>query len=252
MIEYVHPRNSMDERHVARVLRAIREHSGWSQHELARRATLSQSAVARAERGALTGMRLGTLERIVSALGASLFLDLRLRGGQADRLIDQAHAALVEYVVATMHALAWTVELEYSFNRAGERGSVDILGWHAASRTLLIVEVKSRFTDLQAMLHALARKLRVVPGLVADERGWDALHVGRIVVVAGTAANRSIVDGHRAIFDASFPARARDIRAWLRHPAGPIAGVWFVSTQSVPTLRLLGRQRVRDASRRSI
>jgi DNA-binding Xre family transcriptional regulator len=233
----------MDARRIGRVLRAIREHLGLTQRQVAEAAALSQAIVSRAERGEVSGLRLATLDRIAAALGAVVHVDIRYRGGEADRLVDRGHAALVEFVVGVLRRIGWEVVVEYSFNAFGERGSVDVLAWHAPTRTLLIVEVKSRFTDLQAMLLSLGRKLRLVPGIVREDLGWDAAAVGRIVVVSGTAQNRSVTAAHRSIFDASFPARAGDIRGWLRSPVGPIAGVWFVSTGAVPTPRQAGRRR---------
>lgn len=220
----------------------MREHLGLTQSELARDAGVSQGVVSRAERGMAGGMTVDAVDRIVSALGGALYLDLRFRGGIADRLLDRVHASLVDHVVAALSE-EWEVVVEYTFNHFGERGSVDILAWHARTRTLLIVEVKSVFTDLQAMLASIGRKLRVLPDIVRRDRGWDPLAVGRIVVASGTTSNRRIVERHRAIFGASFPARAGAIRTWLRAPSGPIAGVWFVSQDVVPTLRTTGRRR---------
>jgi transcriptional regulator with XRE-family HTH domain len=230
MIRAMHPSKTS---RIGRVLRAIRLHEGQSQREVAARAGVSQSVYSRAERGELVGMTLGSLDRVAEALGASLSLDIRYRGGIGDRLVDAAHAALVNHVVAVLRSTGWHVELEFGFNVFGERGSVDILAWHAATRTLLIVEVKSRFTDLQAMLLSLARKLRLVPEVARRERGWNALDVARIVVAYGTHENRSILAAHASSFAVALPERAVAIRRWLRSPNGGVAGIWLVSRGAV-------------------
>ncbi len=134
--------------------------------------------MSRAERGLVAAMRVDVVDRIVRALGGALYLDVRYQGGTTDRLLDRAHAALVDHVVGVLRS-DWDIVVEYTFNRFGERGSVDVLAWHAQTRTLLIVEVKSAFTDLQAMLASLGRKLRLVPDVVREDRGWDPLAVGR-------------------------------------------------------------------------
>jgi transcriptional regulator with XRE-family HTH domain len=223
----------MDALRSGRILRAIRRHLQLTQADVASRAGISQSVYSRAERGDLTGMTVGTLDRIAASIGASLVVDIRYQGGLGDRLIDAAHARLVEILVGVLRRYRWEVEVEYTFNVFGDRGSVDVLGWHAASRTLLIIEVKSRFTDLQAMLVSLARKLRVVPDAAREDRGWDAAHVGRIVVAYGSAENRSVLARHASTFDAALPARANEIRRWLRHPKGPLSGVWLMSRDLV-------------------
>jgi transcriptional regulator with XRE-family HTH domain len=223
----------MDGSRVGRVLRAVRRHLELTQDAVAARAGMSQSVYSRAENGELSGMTIGSLDRIAAALGATLFIDVRYQGGLGDRLVDAAHAALVEFVVDRLRGLGWRVELEFTFNVFGDRGSVDVLAWHPSTHSLLIIEVKSRFTDLQAMLVSLARKLRVVPGVARSVLEWDAVAVSRIVVVSGTAENRAIVRRHQATFDATLPARAVEIRRWLRAPRGPIAGIWLVSNDAL-------------------
>jgi transcriptional regulator with XRE-family HTH domain len=224
---------AMDALRTGRVLRAIRRHIDLTQAAVAKRAGVSQSVYSRAERGDLTGMTVGTLDRLAASLGASLIIDIRFQGGLADRLVDAAHAALVDVTVGVLRRYGWQVEIEFTFNVFGDRGSVDVLGWHAATRTLLIIEVKSRFTDLQAMLVSLARKLRVVPDLARETRAWDAAHVARIVVAYGSAENRAILARFGSTFDAALPARANVIRRWLRHPDGPLSGVWLMSRDVV-------------------
>lgn len=222
---------------VGRVLRAVRLHLRLSQRSIADKAQVSQSVYSRAERGELEGMTIRSLDLIATALGGVLLIDVRFRGGMGDRLVDAAHAALVDLVVGVLGSAGWRVELEFGFNIFGERGSVDILAWHAATRTLLIVEVKSRFTDLQSMLLSLARKIRLVPDVARKELGWDPLTVARIVVANGSTENRSILAKHAATFDSALPARSVAIRTWLRAPRGPIAGVWLVSPEAARSRR---------------
>jgi transcriptional regulator with XRE-family HTH domain len=225
---------AVDARRLGRTLRAIRQDARETQSTVAQRAGVSQSVYSRAERGDIVDLKISTLDRIVAALDAHLILDIRFRGGRADRLIDRAHAAIVEIVVAALSSAGWETAIEFSFNVFGERGSVDVLGWHATTRTLLIAEVKSRFTDLQGMLLSLGRKLRLVPDEVRRELGWDARAVARIVVAPGTTENRSVIERHMSIFASTLPARAPAIRAWIRRPDGPIAGVWLVSRDVLP------------------
>jgi transcriptional regulator with XRE-family HTH domain len=226
-------------------MRAVRLHRRETQVSVARKAGLSQSVYSRAENGHLAGMTVGSLDRIAAALGASISIELRYLGGLGDRLVDAAHAALVEFVVDHLRRHDWSVELEFSFSVYGERGAVDVLAWHAGTRTLLIVEVKSRFTDLQAMFMSMARKLRLVPDLARSRLGWDARHVARVVVAYGTAENRTIFERHRSTFAATLPARAAEIRRWICAPDAPIAGIWLVSGSV-----LRPRSSVRSSERR--
>lgn len=240
----------MDGIRVGRILLAVRHDKRFRQQDVGRSAGVGQSVVSRVERGQIDAVTIGTLRKIASALELDLRIELRGRLGDVDRLVDQDHARLVELVVTRLLSEGWEILVEYTFNHYGERGSVDVVAYHVGLRALLIVEVKTRLTDLQAFLASFGRKLRVVPDLLRTERGWDARDIGRILVVDGTTANRSIVRRHRSVFDVSFPARADGIRRWLHVPVGVLAGVWFISaSREAPTKRVFRvRTRVKGPS----
>ena len=199
------------------------------QIDLARAAGVDQKVVSLLERGEFVRVSVARFRRVCAALKIEPVLELRWRGGLGDRLIDRGHARIVEAVIAELRRLGWECLAEYTFNVYGERGSVDVLGWHPVHRALLIVEVKTVVTDMQAMLGSLSRKVRLAPGEVARERGWDRLVLAHVVVAADTRANRSTVATHRATFDASFPRRTTDVRAWLRSPRTDMAGLWLLA-----------------------
>ncbi len=50
-------------------IQELREAQGWSQSELARRCSLSQSAISRLESGESQGVDFDTLEKLAKALG---------------------------------------------------------------------------------------------------------------------------------------------------------------------------------------
>ncbi len=219
----------MDDQRVGAIIRAVRRRRGWRQSDLAQKAGVHQAWVSLAERGHLAVLRADVVRRIGAALDISLPFDPRWRGADLARLLDADHAALVETVVGFLREHEWDVLVEYSFNHYGDRGSVDIAGWHASTRTLLIIEVKSRLADVQDLHATMDRKCRVVPALLARERGWRAVNVGRVLVVADASTTRRIVARHAATFDAALPQRTIGVRGWLRRPAGSIAGIWFLS-----------------------
>ena len=231
---------------VGRILLAVRHDKRLRQLDVAGMAGVGQTVISRVERGHLDGVTISTLERIASALELDLRIDVRGRLGDVDRLVDRDHAQLVELVVARLRREGWDVLVEYTFNHYGERGSVDVVAYHADCRVLLIVEVKTRLTDLQAFLASFGRKLRIVPDLLRAERDWDAQAVGRILVLPGTTANWAILRRHRSVFDASFPARASAIHRWLRHPIGVLGGVWLVSLSRSATTKRVLRVRTRQ------
>ncbi|HEU0245397.1 MAG TPA: helix-turn-helix transcriptional regulator, partial [Candidatus Limnocylindrales bacterium] len=117
-------------------LRALRRQRGWTQADTARKAGVSQSAVSRAERGHAGHLTGRTLGAIAEALGARHHVRLSWQGEGLDRLLDAAHAGLVDQVVTILRANGWAVIPEATFSRYGERGSIDVLAWHAERRAL--------------------------------------------------------------------------------------------------------------------
>jgi transcriptional regulator with XRE-family HTH domain len=219
----------MDDLRVGQLLRAVRKRRGLSQAAVAGLAGISQQLVAALESGRIEGTTVRTLRRLGTVLEIYLPFEPRWRGGSADRLLDRAHAALVERVVAILRRDGWEVIVEYTFSHFGERGAIDIVAWHAASRTLVVIEIKPRLFNVQNLLSTMDRKARLARLLLARERGWQPLAVGRLVVMNDTTANRGAVRRHREIFATSLPAGSRTCRRWLRQPEGSLAGIWFLS-----------------------
>ncbi|MHB8893018.1 MAG: helix-turn-helix domain-containing protein [Candidatus Limnocylindrales bacterium] len=217
-------------------VRALRRRRGWTQAELADRAGISQAAVSRAERGDSRMLTVRTLERIAEALGARASLRLFWHGEELDRLLDAAHAGLVEQVVAIMRANGWEVVPEATFNIYGERGSVDVLAFHPGFGALLIVEVKSAVPDMQAMLAGIDRKVRLGPSL-AKGRGWHVRTVSRLLVLPDDRTARRRLSDHAATVGQALPLRTAAVRRWIAVPASPMGGVLFLPSSQSTTAR---------------
>ncbi len=182
---------------------------------------------------------------MAGALGASADLHLRWHGEALDRLLDEAHARLVELVVRRLRALGWEVAVEVSFSHFGERGSIDVFAMHPDHRALVVIEVKSVTPDLQAMLAGIDRKARLGP-IIARDRGWSVATVARLLVVWDTRTNRRRIETHAASVRAALPAGTREVLRWLAEPSGPgVRGVWFVSDARREDAKGIRRQRVR-------
>ncbi len=231
----------MDERAIGLKIRALRRRLGWRQIDLARVAGVSQSTISKVERGHLGQLTVSTLKQIIHALDASLQMDLRWRGAQMDRLMDERHAGLSAAVIAELTAMGWECRAEVSYSRFGERGSIDILAWHAETGTLLVIEIKTELVSGEATLRKLDEKGRLA-GITARERfGWRAKTVGTLVVVAENSTDRRRVERHAALFDAALPIRGHAVRRWLRAPVGGLHGLWFLSVTPGQSGKPLGR-----------
>ena len=179
------------------------------------------------------------------AIGADLDVRVRWRGEGLDRLLDEAHATIVDRLVTLLKPDGWQTWLEVTFNDYGDRGSIDVFGWHPETRSLLVVEVKSVVPDAQGTLAPLDRKVRVAPKL-ARERGLDPASVSRLLVVGDTSTNRRRIARFGALFDAALPDRGWAVRRWLSKPSGSIAGLLFLpdSTGDGTRRSTAGRSRV--------
>lgn len=239
----------MDSLRVGRSLRALRIRRGWRQEDVAAAAGLSRSQYARIERGELRGVPLADLESSCAALGADLDVRVRWHGEGLDRLLDEAHARLVNSVVRLLGDHGWESAVEVTFNHFGERGSVDVLAWHARRRALLVTEVKSAVPDAQSTMSSHERKTRLA-GVIGHARGWDPEVVGSLLIVADSSTSRRRVADLADVFGTAYPNRAIAVRRWLADPSDRLDGLLFLpisrgdGTRRGPT----ARERVRRPS----
>lgn len=241
----------MDGLRVGKSLRAIRIQLRLRQIDVAERAHVSRSFVSKVELGLVRTADLDRLERICRVLGAELDVRIRWRGEGLDRLLDEAHATLVDRFVRELRPMGWEVAVEATFNHFGDRGSIDIFGWHRATASILIVEVKSVIPDSQGTLMPLDRKTRL--GLtIGRERGLEGKTVSRLLIVGDRTVNRRRVGRLASMFDAALPARGHAVRRWLKAPTGTLAGVLFLSDSPPDGVRRggAGRLRVNPTRRR--
>lgn len=229
--------------------RAIRIRKRLRQVDVALAAKTSQDTVSRLERGLVGGMTIAQIRAIGEAIGVTLDLVPRWRGGELDRLLGARHSALHEAVAARFATLpGWSAVPEVTFSIYGERGAIDVLAWHEPTRTLLVIELKTEIIDVQELIGTLDRKRRLAPRIAA-ERGRRPMVVGTWVIVAEGRTNRRRVTTHRTVLRAAMPADGHAMRAWLAAPSRPISALSFwPSTDAVGgTGRLDPVRRVRVA-----
>ena len=218
----------MDDRRVGAVIRELRRRKRWRQRDVGDKAGVSQQLVSLVELGAFDVVGLDNVRAVAKAVDATIELTPRWRGPELDRLLDAGHAALVDRVVHVLGSEGWEVIVEWTFSHFGERGSADVVAWHRQSASLLVVEVKTRIVDMQALLASDDRKARLAAELLPDERGWHPQRSGRLLVLPATSTAHDALRRHAAIVAATYPARTREIRRWIAAPNGLIAGVWLV------------------------
>ena len=217
----------MNDARLGAVVRAVRLRRNLTQAELAATAGVSHGTVSLVERGHGEQLSLVTARRVTSALDIRLEYVAWWRGGDLDRLLSRRHSCLADDVAGFLLSQpGWTVEPEVSFSIYGERGSVDQLAWHADSASLLIIELKTEFVDINEMLGTLDRKRRLARAIVAD-RGWQPASVSVWLIVADSRTNRRHAAQHRTLLRAALPLDGRWLRPYLARPSSATRGMAF-------------------------
>jgi transcriptional regulator with XRE-family HTH domain len=217
----------VDDVRVGVAVRALRRRRGWRQSDLAMHSGASQQAISLIERGHLGSLR--TLRAVLTALEAQARIDVRWRGGELDRLIDERHAGLATATTGRLRRFSWEVAVEVTYSVYGERGSIDVIGWRSAERALLVVEVKSEITSGEATLRKHDEKVRLARLVVAERFGWQARSVSRLVVLPESRTSRRRIGAGGGLIALAYPTRGRDVQRWLRQPLGAVSGLLFLS-----------------------
>ena len=218
----------MDDLHLGLALRAARIRRRLRQCDLAALAGASASLVSRVEHGDFDRMSLRVVRGLAGKLGVSLELVPRSAGGELDRIVSARHAALGEHVAAWIERQpGWIVVAEVSFAIYGERGVVDLLAWHEASGSLVVIELKTAIVDVDELIGTLDRKRRLAPR-IATARGWTARSVSAWLIVGESRTNRRRVAEHGTLLGSALPRDGRSLSPLFLHPArGPESGIAF-------------------------
>jgi transcriptional regulator with XRE-family HTH domain len=237
----------VDPLRIGRSLRVIRRSRGQRQLDVARAAGVSQTLVSAIERGHGDRISIGMLARVFAALQADIDLVVRYRGGTLDRLLDERQAATVAAVVGTLRARGWTTAVEVTFNRYGDRGSIDILAVHPVARIALLVEVKTEITSAEETMRRLDVKVRLGAGLARQRFGLPVTNAVPLLAVLDSTANRRRVVRLAPLLDPAFPNRSAALRQWLANPGVAGGGLLFVgvSRGSAGSAGMSGPHRVR-------
>jgi transcriptional regulator with XRE-family HTH domain len=213
---------------MGRQLRALRRRKRLRQRDVAALAACAQSTVSLVERGHGDRVTLRLLEAIAATLDARLDLTLRWRAGDLDRLTDGEHADIGGEVAAFLRTHHWELHAEVTYSVGREQGSIDLLAWHAETRTLLVIEIKTELVSAERLLRSLDIKVRLAPGL-ARRFGWHPASVSRLIIVAESTTNRRRAAAILPLLGSDARTDARALRGWVRRPTDRLDGLWLWS-----------------------
>lgn len=193
---------------------------------------MSQELISLIERGHGDRLSVQVLTAVVGALDARLVVQLRWRAGDLDRLLDADHAAVSAAMVERLGLEGWEIRVEVTYATSRSAGSIDILAWHPATQSLLVIEVKTEITSAEATLRKMDEKARVAAAVARQRFGWMAASVSQLLVIEDTSTNRRRLRGAAALFGSALPLDGRAIRGWLARPSGSVEGRLFLSVSN--------------------
>lgn len=217
-----------DDLRLAEASRALRQKQGLRQVDLASVTRRSRRLVLRLEGGEAGTLRLDDVRDLFTRLGARVRVSVWWNGAALDHLLDERHAALVEASIAILRANAWRTEAEVTFSEYGERGSIDVMGGHEATRSVFVGEVKTAWGSMEETNRRLDVKVRLAPKLAMDRFGWPPTAVARVLILPDDRSLRRVAERHALTLESVYPVRSRAVRSWIRRPAGPLRGIWFL------------------------
>jgi hypothetical protein len=188
----------------------------------------------------------GQLDRVVRELGGSLDVAVRWHGGDLARVLSARHAMMHEAIARWFRGLpGWIMAAEVSFSVYGERGVIDVLAWHASSRTVLVIELKTEIVDVGGLLAQVDRYRRLA-WKIARDRGWQPERVATWVLLAPSRTNSRRLAEHATVIRAAFPDDGRVVSGWLAHPDRALACLSFLPKRLVVSIGrdVAGRRRV--------
>ena len=240
----------MQDDRFGRAIRALRRKKGLRQSDVASRAGVTQSTVSLVERGRVGRLQVTTTRASGRGVEAEWHPAALGRGGELDRLLYEPHATLVGAAATRLTTLGWEAHAEVTYSVYGERGSVDVLGWHPGARIALAVEVKSVLVSIEETLRRHDAKVRLAPRIAADRFGGAGVRAGSLLVLPETTTARRHVARHDVVLRPAYPLRGVAVRGWLCDPHGPAAGLLFLpaivpgdATRRVATSRRVRRRR---------
>ncbi len=154
---------------------------------------------------------------------------MRWHGGALDRLLDERHARLTDLVVRAVTSAGWVAVPEVTYSAYGERGSIDVAAVRPDRQAALVIEVKSEIAAIEGTNRQFDPKIRLAQGIIRERFGLVPAVLGAVLVLPDNRTARRRVAEHAATFDARYPGRTLDVRAWLRSPDHALRAIWFLS-----------------------
>jgi transcriptional regulator with XRE-family HTH domain len=208
---------------IGAIVRTGREEQRWTKTNLGERSGISRQMVAALESGK-ANPSLDVIGALLEAL--DIEVDVVARGPvqvAASGPADAAHAICSAYVQRRLVAAGWQVEREVRITDRRYLGWIDILAFHEATATLVVIEVKTRIDDVGAIERSLDWHVRGAVG-AAERLGWHPRRVVAWVVALASDEVEDAIRRTRELWATAFPTRASAMGALVADPATSPSG----------------------------
>jgi hypothetical protein len=222
-----------DDERLAKASRLIRRQLGLRQVDLATPRYVAQEI----EGGRAGSLTTDLVRAHFAALGAKAQFTVWWNGAATDRVLDERHAEILSASAGLVASAQFRVLTEFTFNEYGERGSIDLFGGRDDARAVFLGEAKSEWGSLEETLRRQDLKRRLAPKLAKEAFGWRPSCIASVLIFPDERTARRIAERFTETLT-GYPARANEIRAWLRHPAGDLSGIWFLSNAAMVRRRI--------------
>ena len=199
------------------IVRTGRERLGLTKTDLQVRTGISRQMI-----HAIESAQANPTLNVMAALLDGLAIDLELldRGPialETSSSHDTAHAMCSAYVQRRLESAGWEVAREVRIEEGRYIGWIDLLAFHAATGTLLVIEIKTRVDDVGAIERSLdwhARGARQA----AAKLGWRPRTVSGWLLALATDEVEDALRRNRTLWAAATPVRAREMAEGVRTP----------------------------------
>lgn len=222
---------------VGEALRDGRRQLGVSQRALSAVAHVPQSTICRLERGQPVSITIEELNRLFDGLATRLDLTARpplVDGGPAVR--DVVHARILGYAERRLRQAGFETAREVPIGGGRVRGWIDLLGWRAEDRVVVLSEIKGDIADIGAFERQVAWYEREAWN-AARAQGWRPARIIVVALLLATRRNAEIVRGEADALRRRFPTPPAAFRADLMPTRSPAsAGAQSRTAGRVATL----------------
>ena len=202
--------------HVGIVIGEARRARGWTLRDLSKRCGLAVSSLHAIEHGRPASIE--TYASIARALGLELRLDLvdprRKASGRSAE--DPVHAAMGEIIAERMSGHRFGLALDEPYQHYQFAGRADLLAWDLDRSSLLHVENRTGFPNLQDAIGSYAAKRRHMPQVLAERLGVTAgfACVTNVIVALWSSEVLHAVRLRRRTFEAVCPDDLSRFESW--------------------------------------